>query len=75
MLELAVRMAVFMGSWVGLFYGGPGNLSDGGALKTSQFGEGTKKGDVIGMKLDLSDERPSWEANQPRESRNPIGIP
>ncbi|CAJ1383560.1 unnamed protein product [Effrenium voratum] len=40
----------------GLFYGGPGNLSDGGALKTSQFGEGTKKGDVIGMKLDLSDE-------------------
>ncbi|CAK9079276.1 unnamed protein product [Durusdinium trenchii] len=40
----------------GLFFGGPGNLSNGSAgLKTS-FGEPVKKGSVIGVTLDLTDE-------------------
>eukprot|EP00403_Amphidinium_massartii_P040003 CAMPEP_0178437728 /NCGR_PEP_ID=MMETSP0689_2-20121128/35167_1 /TAXON_ID=160604 /ORGANISM="Amphidinium massartii, Strain CS-259" /LENGTH=394 /DNA_ID=CAMNT_0020059989 /DNA_START=88 /DNA_END=1272 /DNA_ORIENTATION=- len=40
----------------GLLYGGPGNLSNGsGGLRTG-FGDGVKKGSIIGVTLDLTDE-------------------
>ena len=35
----------------GLFYGGPGNLSDGGSLVTGQWGPKFGSGDIIGMRL------------------------
>lgn len=38
----------------GLFYGGPGNLSNGSAGLRQGFGERIKQGDVVGMKLDLT---------------------
>jgi len=36
----------------GLFYGGPGNLSDGGALVTGHWGPQFGNDDVIGMRLE-----------------------
>eukprot|EP00091_Calanus_sinicus_P025263 TRINITY_DN9537_c0_g1_i1.p2 TRINITY_DN9537_c0_g1~~TRINITY_DN9537_c0_g1_i1.p2 ORF type:complete len:121 (-),score=42.00 TRINITY_DN9537_c0_g1_i1:463-825(-) len=38
----------------GLMYGGPGNLSDGGALVTGQWGPGFGEGDKIGMRLEVA---------------------
>ena len=40
----------------GLFFGGPGNLSDGGAGLRINFGDAVKKGSVIGVTLDLTEE-------------------
>lgn len=39
----------------GILYGGPGNLSDGGAGLKYQWGPAVSKGDVVGLLLDLSD--------------------
>ena len=36
----------------GLFYGGPGNLSDGSSLVAGQWGPKFEDGDVIGMRLE-----------------------
>lgn len=41
----------------GLFFGGPGNLSNGSAGLRTQFGQEVKPGSVIGVTLDLSDEK------------------
>jgi len=38
----------------GLLYGGPGNLSDGGALITGHWGPKFAPGDKIGMRLEVS---------------------
>lgn len=38
----------------GLFYGGPGNLSDGGGGLRQGFGPQMKQGDVVGVELDLT---------------------
>ena len=38
----------------GLMYGGPGNLSDGGALITGQWGPKFGEGDKIGMRLEVA---------------------
>lgn len=40
----------------GLFFGGPGNLSNGSGGLRTQFGEQVKAGSVIGVALDLTDE-------------------
>merc|ERR1712106_1257096 len=40
----------------GLLYGGPGNLSDGGALITGHWGPKFAPGDKIGMRLEVSGE-------------------
>jgi len=39
----------------GVFFGGPGNITDGGRLVRKQFGTHVESGDVIGVDLDLSD--------------------
>lgn len=39
----------------GILFGGPGNLSDGGAGLKYQWGPAVSKGDVVGLLLDLSD--------------------
>jgi len=39
----------------GLFFGGPGNLSDGGSLVESGWGPKMEEGDVIGMRLEQKD--------------------
>lgn len=41
----------------GLFFGGPGNLSNGSAGLRTQFGQEVKPGSVIGVTLDLTDEK------------------
>ena len=41
----------------GLFFGGPGNLSNGSAGLRTQFGEEVKPGSVIGVTLDLTNEK------------------
>ncbi|CAJ1332911.1 unnamed protein product [Effrenium voratum] len=41
----------------GLFYGGPGNLSDGGGCLKSQWGEDVKKGDVVGILVQVKDSK------------------
>ena len=41
----------------GLFFGGPGNLSNGSAGLRTQFGEEVKTGSVIGVALDLSNDK------------------
>jgi len=41
----------------GLMYGGPGNLSDGGALVTGHWGPKFGQGDKIGMRLEVSGDR------------------
>jgi len=40
----------------GLFYGGPGNLSDGNSLVTGQWGPDFGDGDVIGLKIEQTEE-------------------
>jgi len=51
--------ANFAAGWglKGLFYGGPGNLSDGGSLVQSNWGPKFGAGDVIGMQVDQSADR------------------
>ena len=41
----------------GLLYGGPGNLSDGGALITGHWGPSFGQGDKIGMRLEVAGEQ------------------
>jgi len=41
----------------GLMYGGPGNLSDGGALVTGHWGPKLEQGDKIGMRLEVAGDR------------------
>jgi len=41
----------------GLFFGGPGNLSNGSAGLRTQFGQEVKTGSVIGVTLDLSNDK------------------
>ena len=41
----------------GLFYGGPGNLADGGACCKSQWGDDVKKGDVVGILVQVKDSK------------------
>ena len=41
----------------GLFYGGPGNLSDGSSLVTSRWGPKFGDGDVIGMRLEQTGDK------------------
>jgi len=41
----------------GLLFGGPGNLSDGGALITGHWGPKFGQGDKIGMRLEVSGDR------------------
>eukprot|EP00438_Fugacium_kawagutii_P019516 Skav235649 [mRNA] locus=scaffold358:689272:691310:+ [translate_table: standard] len=41
----------------GLFFGGPGNLSNGSAGLRTQFGQEVKPGSVIGVTLDLTDDK------------------
>lgn len=41
----------------GLFFGGPGNLSNGSAGLRMQFGQEVKPGSVIGVTLDLTDDK------------------
>jgi len=38
----------------GLFYGGPGNLSDGGSLVTGSWGPSFGEGDTIGMRVEAA---------------------
>merc|ERR550517_7667 len=51
--------ANFAAGWglKGLFYGGPGNLSDGGSLVQGNWGPKFGAGDVIGMQVDQSADR------------------
>merc|ERR1712080_377901 len=44
-----------MYSMKGLFFGGPGTLSDGGSLVQSRWGPKMEEGDVIGMRLEQKD--------------------
>ena len=41
----------------GLFYGGPGNLSNGSSLVAGQWGPTFADGDVIGMKVEQSEDK------------------
>jgi len=50
-------------SMKGLFYGGPGNLSDGGSLVTSGWGPKFLPGDLVDMRLTLSGDNLKLEFN------------
>jgi len=53
----------------GLFYGGPGNLSDGSSLVTGHWGPKFGDGDVIGMRLEQEGDR-----TQLAFSKNGVGL-
>lgn len=53
----------------GLFYGGPGNLSDGSSLVTGHWGPRFGDGDVIGMRLEQAAGR-----TQLAYSKNGVGL-
>ena len=41
----------------GLFYGGPGNLSDGSSLVAGQWGPKYEEGDIIGMRIEQKSDK------------------
>eukprot|EP00092_Neocalanus_flemingeri_P021705 GFUD01023543.1.p1 GENE.GFUD01023543.1~~GFUD01023543.1.p1 ORF type:complete len:292 (+),score=99.40 GFUD01023543.1:312-1187(+) len=53
----------------GLMYGGPGNLSDGGALVTGHWGPKFGEGDKIGMRIEISGDRTTLAF-----SKNGVGL-
>jgi len=55
----------------GLFYGGPGNLSDGGSLVTGQWGPEFGNNDVIGMRLEQAGDKVSLAYSK---NGSPLGV-